>query len=154
MHFNAGMTTNIVHPFLDDPDTYAIIGAAMTVHTALGCGFLEPVYRDAVAVEFEFLGFPYEREVSLPITYRGRRLPRNYRVDFICRGVLVEIKALDSIAPLHVAQVINYLKASGRERGLVTQFRRNAFGIPASDQAQVNSQDFRMPGCETRDRPA
>ena len=116
------MTTHNVHPFLDDPDTYAIIGAAMAVHTTLGCGFLEEVYRDALAIEFEFRGIPFEREVSLPISYRGRRLPRNYRVDFICRGVLIEIKALDAISPVHVAQVINYLKASGRERGLVINF--------------------------------
>ena len=116
------MTTNNVHPFLEDRDTYDIIGAAMAVHTELGCGFLEPVYCDALAIEFGLRGFSFEREAGFPIAYKGRPLPRNYRVDFICRGVLVEVKALESIAPVHVAQMINYLKASGRERGLVINF--------------------------------
>ena len=66
------------------PDTYAVIGAAMAVHRELGCGLLEAVYHAALAFEFHERGIPFAPEVLLPITYKGIRLPLNYRVDFIC----------------------------------------------------------------------
>jgi GxxExxY protein len=65
----------------DDPETYAVIGAAMAVHSELGCGYLEVVYRAALKSEFRRRGISYENEVSLPIHYKGELLPFNYRVD-------------------------------------------------------------------------
>jgi GxxExxY protein len=106
-----------------DPDTYAIIEAAMAVHTGLGCGFLEAVYTAALTVEFTQRGVPFEPEVALPIVYRGALLPLRYRVDFVCDGsVLVEVKAASSFTANDQAQVINYLKASGRQRALLLNF--------------------------------
>ena len=116
------MENDNLAPLKKDPDTYLIIGAAMAVHTDLGCGFLEPVYHEALGIEFQIREIRFEHEVPLPITYKGRRLSQRYRVDFKCGTVLVEVKAVDALAPIHKAQMINYLKASKQERGLVLNF--------------------------------
>jgi len=106
-----------------DPQTYAIIGAAMEVHRVLGCGFLEPVYQEAFAKEFLLRGIPFRRELELPITYKGDLLAVKYKPDFICYdAVIVELKALDKLGGKEKAQVINYLKATGYERGLLLNF--------------------------------
>jgi GxxExxY protein len=106
----------------DDPETYDVIGAAMAVHSELGCGYLEVVYRAALKSEFRRRGISYENEVSLPIHYKGELLPFNYRVDFKCGSALVEAKALEALSSVHLSQVINYLKASGLQRGLLINF--------------------------------
>ena len=107
-----------------DPKTYSIIGAAMEVHRELGPGFLEAVYRGALAVEFELRGIPFQREVELPVTYKGRELDARYRADFICfdRAVVVETKALSQLSGNEEAQVINYLKATRIQVGLLLNF--------------------------------
>ena len=112
-----------LQPF-PDPDTYQIIGAAMAVHTELGCGFFESVYRAALRIQFEASGVTYRYEVTLPISYKGRVLDElRYRVDFICfDDVVVEIKAQDMITTRDEAQLINYLKASKIRRGLILHF--------------------------------
>lgn len=107
----------------DDPQTYAIIGAAMAVHRELGCGFLEAVSREAFTIELEERGIPFVREARLPVRYRNRVLPLSYLVDFICYGeVVVELKALHAIGPIEVAQLINYLRVARRSRGLLLNF--------------------------------
>ena len=107
----------------DDPQTYAIIGAAMAVHRELGCGFLEAVSHEAFAIELQGRGIPFVREARLPVRYRNRTLPLSYTVDFICYGeILVELKALHAIGPIEVAQVINYLRIARRSRGLLLNF--------------------------------
>jgi GxxExxY protein len=83
---------------LRDPETYAIIGAAMEVHRELGCGFLEAVYQDALAVELAHKCVPYAREVELDVYYRGERLSCSYRAGFICfDNIIVELKALPAL---------------------------------------------------------
>ncbi len=106
-----------------DPQTYAIIGAAMEVHRRLGHGFLEAVYQEALQVEFLEQGVPFQREVEVPIVYRERQLGCSYRADFVCFGeVIVELKALKSLTDIEQAQVINYLKATGLQRALLLNF--------------------------------
>jgi GxxExxY protein len=106
-----------------DPQTYAIIGAAMEVHRRLGTGFLEAVYQHALAFEFSSRSIPFAREVELPVYYKGERLDCSYRADFVCYNeVIVELKALKSITGVEEGQLINYLKATGLKRGLLLNF--------------------------------
>ena len=106
-----------------DNETYTIIGAAMEVHRNLGHGFLEVVYQEALAIEFDERTVPYVREKELSIEYKGKVLDSSYRVDFVCFGsVLVELKALNRISGNEESQVLNYLKASGMRRGLLLNF--------------------------------
>jgi len=106
-----------------DPRTYAIIGAAMEVHRQLGRGFLEGVYCGALEWEFNDRGILCRREVDLPIRYKGRLLNTLYRADFVCYdSVVVEAKALAKLSGTEESQVINYLKATGLEIGLLLNF--------------------------------
>lgn len=93
-----------------DPRTYAIIGAAMEVHRQLGCGFLEPVYQESLALELQAQGIPFQRQCDLPISYKGMRLSTLYRADFVCyAAVIVELKALARLSGTEESQILNYL---------------------------------------------
>lgn len=106
-----------------DPETFAIIGAAMEVHRELGRGFLELVYQTALAFEFQERGIPFKAEVSLPIRYKSRLLTCAYRADFVCfESVIVETKAIATLTGTDEAQLINELKATGLQRGLLLNF--------------------------------
>jgi GxxExxY protein len=106
-----------------DPRTYAIIGAAMEVHRELGCGFLEPVYQEAFAIELAHRTIQYKREQKIPITYKGFTLETYYRPDFICfEAVVVELKALARLSSMEESQMINYLKVTGYHTGLLLNF--------------------------------
>ena len=95
----------------------------MEVHSSLGTGFLEPVYQAALEVEFGKRGIPFIRELTLPVFYKDIKLDTPYKVDFICfDNVVVELKALARMSGTEEAQVINYLKASGHETGLLINF--------------------------------
>lgn len=110
-------------PLLQDPQTYAIIGAAMEVHGVLGPGFLESVYRDALEWELSRREVPYRSEVTLPVFFKGQRLGSTFRADLVCYDeIIVELKAITRIGSTDVAQVLNYLKASDRSRGLLLNF--------------------------------
>jgi GxxExxY protein len=106
-----------------DPQTYAIIGAAMEVHRRLGCGFLESVYRRALVVEFLCREIGFASEVAVTVSYKGETLPGAFRADFICDGsILVEVKALSAIGNAEIAQTLNYLKAANLHRALLLNF--------------------------------
>ncbi len=106
-----------------DPDTYAIIGAAMEVHRELGHGFLESVYQDALEIEFKWRGISFTREEQVPVFYKGSTLGTPYRADFICYGsIIVELKAVKSLTEVELAQVLHYLKATGFHRALLIKF--------------------------------
>jgi len=104
-------------------EAYQIIGAAMEVHRTLGAGFLEAVYQEAFEIELKEKNIPYQREVALTITYKGKALQKEYLADFICHNkIIVELKALNALEGSHEAQVLNYLKATDYKLGLLINF--------------------------------
>ena len=103
--------------------TEAIIGAAIDVHRALGPGLLESVYQACLAYELHERGFTVETEKPLPLVYREVRLDCGYRMDLLVEGlVIVELKSVENLAPIHEAQIISYLKLSGCKAGLLINF--------------------------------
>ena len=101
----------------------AIINAAMRVHSELGPGLLESAYQACLQHELREAGIRSEAQVGLPVVYRGTRLDLGYRIDLLVeRLVIVEIKSADGISPVHQAQVISYLKLSGKSIGLLINF--------------------------------
>jgi GxxExxY protein len=106
-----------------DPQTYALIGAAMEVHRELGHGFLEAVYQEALAVELTARKISFQREASLEIKYKNQILACAYKADFVCFGeILVELKAIEQLGNPEKSQVINYLNATKYTRALLINF--------------------------------
>ena len=104
-------------------EVYAVIGAAIEVHKELGCGFLEPVYQEAMCIELTERKILYKPECNLAIEYKGRILHKTYCADFICyEQMVVEIKALDKLYPRDEAQMLNYLKATRLKVGVLINF--------------------------------
>ena len=106
-----------------DDQTYQIIGAALEVHKELGCGFLEPVYQEALELELSDRQIPFHAQAEIPVFYKGRKLRATYRADVLCYdSVILELKALGKVGDVEIAQVLNYLKASRQQRGLLINF--------------------------------
>ena len=104
-------------------ESYEIIGAAMEVHRVLGCGFLEAVYQEALAIEFEKRNIPFKREEKLTIDYKEQTLSKFYEADFVCYyKIIVETKALSELTGKDESQTINYLKATGFKLGILLNF--------------------------------
>ena len=100
-----------------------VIGAAIKVHTALGPGLLESAYDSCLYYEFTQAGLRFEHQVRLPVMYEGVEIPIAYRVDFIVeKCLIVEVKCVEKLLPVHVAQILSYLKLSGRKLGLLINF--------------------------------
>jgi GxxExxY protein len=124
-------------PFDDEPTPYenspeppaeldalahAVIGALIEVHRIIGPGFLEQTYEEALAVELELRHIPFKRQVPIPVVYKSVQICEG-RLDFLIDNKLVvEIKACDCLAPIHKAQVISYLKATGHKLALLVNF--------------------------------
>jgi GxxExxY protein len=109
--------------YLYERETYQIIGAMMEVHKTLGCGFLEAVYQEALAIEFEKQKIPFVKEKKLLLFYKGIQIEKFYIADFICFDkIIVELKALSALTSTHDSIMINYLKATKLKVGLLANF--------------------------------
>lgn len=103
--------------------TESIIGAAIEVHKALGPGLFEKTYEVCLAHELSKRGLGVERQVELPVVYDGVRLDAGYRIDLLVeKEIVVELKTVDAFHPIHEAQLISYLKLSGKKLGLLINF--------------------------------
>ena len=104
-------------------EVYAIVGAAMEVHREKGFGFAEPVYQECMEIELCDRKIPASAQKEMPISYKGHPLKKTYIADFVAYGkIIVELKALDKLTAREEAQVINYLKSSGLEVGILINF--------------------------------
>jgi GxxExxY protein len=103
--------------------SHNIIKAAIEVHKQLGPGLLESVYEECLCHELHSLGIPFERQKGLPVEYKGNKLDCGFRMDILVDNkVIVEVKAVDGMLPIHDAQVLTYLKLSGLKLGLLINF--------------------------------
>lgn len=104
-------------------ESYAIVGACFEVYNDKGCGFLEPVYQECLAIEFNYQNIPAIPKPLLTLSYRGRILTQTYQADFVCyQKIIVELKAVTALRDEHRAQLLNYLNATGFELGLLANF--------------------------------
>jgi GxxExxY protein len=104
-------------------ESYAIVGACFEVYNTKGCGFLEPVYHECLAIEFEHQRIPAISKPLLTLSYRDRTLRQTYQPDFICfEKIILELKTVSTLADEYRAQLLNYLHATGFELGLLVNF--------------------------------
>ena len=108
---------------IQDPLTSLIIGGAIEVHKALGPGLLESAYEECLAMELSDRGLQVARQVPIPVVFKGRRLEVGYRADIIVNDlVIVELKAIAEILPVHEAQLLSHLKLANKKVGLLINF--------------------------------
>ena len=129
--------------------TEAVIGAAIEVHRALGPGLLESAYEECLCRELTLRRIPFERQVSLPVEYKGLRLDCGYRIDLLADSqVVVEIKAVEELVPVHEAQLLTYLKVGAWKVGLLINFntallkrgiRRLVSGLEEAEQRTASA---------------
>jgi GxxExxY protein len=104
-------------------ESYRIIGACFEVYNELGNGFLEAVYQEALRHEFQLQGIPFQEKPRIGLYYKAIKLTQTYEPDFLCyEEIIVELKAAKSLMDDHRAQVINYLKSTGKKLGLLANF--------------------------------
>lgn len=110
-------------PLENDALTHEIIGAAIEVHRELGPGLLESVYEACMMQELKLRGIQAQRQIPLPVTYKGVQVECGFRIDILVEGLVVlELKSVDKTTPLDEAQLITYLRLSGHRRGLLMNF--------------------------------
>ncbi|MGD9782600.1 MAG: GxxExxY protein [Kiritimatiellia bacterium] len=108
-----------------DPLTEKVIGCAIEVHRILGPGLLESAYQRCLALELRKQGLTSETEVPMPVNYKGEVLDCSYRADLLVENVLiVELKAVETVLPIHTAQLLTYMKLSGLHIGLLVNFHQ------------------------------
>ena len=106
-----------------DPLTEQVIGCAIEVHRALGPGLLEAVYEECLCHELHENGLGFQRQIPVPVTYKAVNLETGFRADLVIeKELLIEIKAVERLLPVHQAQVLTYLKLSGIPKGLLLNF--------------------------------
>ena len=110
-------------PLQDENLTWQIIGAAIEVHKQLGPGLLESVYQISLAQELSLRNIAFQREVAIPVQYKGVALNANFRADFIVEGkVILELKAIEKLLPVHEAQLLTYMKLASCPIGFLINF--------------------------------
>ena len=102
--------------------THDIIGAAIEVHRELGAGLLESTYEACLCAELRLRNRAFDRQLALPVAYKGMLLDCGYRIDLVVEGVVVELKAVERVLPVHHAQLLTYLKLMRRPLGLLINF--------------------------------
>lgn len=121
-------------------ECYAIQGAIFDVYKEMGCGFLEAVYQECLEKEFAKREIPYRSQIELQLSYKDELLKQTYKPDFICyETIIVEIKAVKELGAEHKAQLLNYLKATGLELGLLVNFG----SYPKTEIIRIANTDFR-----------
>ena len=109
--------------------SHGVIGAAIEVHRVIGPGFLESIYEEALAVELELRGVPFRRQVPIAMDYKGRPIGQA-RLDLLVAGrLVVELKAVEQLAPIHTAQLLAYLRATSLRHGLLITFNVSALRL-------------------------
>ena len=103
-------------------DMYDVVGVAMEVYNTLGRGLDEHIYQEAFALEANMRGMDVEREKRLRVTYKGVELQKVFFADFYYKGIIIEFKSVDELASEHRAQLLNYLRISGKDRGILFNF--------------------------------
>ena len=104
-------------------ESYAIVGACFEVYNEKGCGFLEPVYQECLAIEFQYQRIPAIPKPLLTLAYRNQTLTQSYAPDFVCfQKIIVELKAVSKLIEEYRAQLLNYLHATGFDLGLLVNF--------------------------------
>ncbi|MFH1771823.1 MAG: GxxExxY protein [Candidatus Omnitrophota bacterium] len=104
-------------------ESYKIIGACIQVYNEKGNGFLEAVYQECLAIEFKEQAIPFVEKPKIDITYKRKTLRQTYEPDFLCfNEIIIELKATKSLADEHRAQILNYLKATGKRLGILINF--------------------------------
>jgi len=117
--------------------TDVVIAAAIEVHRQLGPGLLESAYQEYLARELTLRNIPFEREMPLPLEYKGVHLEYGYRLDFlVAKSVVIEVKAVEVIAPIHEAQLVTYLKLGDWRVGLLINF--NVLQLTSGIRRRVN----------------
>jgi GxxExxY protein len=103
-------------------DMYDVVGAAMEVHSVLGHGMAEAIYQEALAVEMKKRGMDAEREKELRLQYKDVILEKTYFADFYYKGIIIELKSVDEIIPIHRSQLFNYMRITNQHRGILFNF--------------------------------
>jgi GxxExxY protein len=114
---------NLNDEFTFKQECYDIVGLCMLVHRELGCGFLEAVYQEALEIEFVKADIDHIRECQIEINYKGVLLDKKYYSDFLCHNeIIIELKTVKSLDDNHMAQIMNYMKATNKKIGLLVNF--------------------------------
>ena len=108
-------------------DMYAIVGAAMEVYNTLGRGMEELIYQEALQIELENRGIKVDKEVWLDMYYKGQKLKKRYKADFVVNGIIVELKSVSIFSSEHRAQLFNYMRITKQKRGILMNFGGRSF---------------------------
>ena len=108
-------------------DMYDIVGAAMEVYNTLGRGMEEPIYQEALQMELDERGIGYKREVWFDMFYKGKKMKKRYKADFVVNGIIVELKSVSIFSSEHRAQLFNYMRITKQNRGILMNFGGKSF---------------------------